>query len=440
MAINLLLDLDADFRPRRGERAQNANFKAMKSRTLPRRPGLRRWPTGCATLSLALAIGCASPGPLRPPTLNLPELAKELTAVRTGDQVELHWTTPAKTTDKLNIKGPLTAEICRISAPASSAASSQPPCTPVTRLPVQPGLSRAAESLPSALTLDPPVLLAYRVQIFNASQRSAGLSAPVFAAAGAAPPPVAGLRATPIRSGAMLEWTPQPTTAPVELDRLIDGASVPQAASSKTSSRPSTKLKTKSTSKPATSSATPSTLKAKQPFQPSPPPVEARLRTPRQQADPGGTIDRTAEVGVTYRYTAQRVRSLALEGHALEIRSLISPVVTILVRDTFPPQVPTGLAAVPGGATAAEGSIDLSWEPNTESDLAGYLVDRQEVSSSGVLTGTPTRLTPTPILAPAYRDQTAVPNQRYAYRVSAIDTVGNESAPSADIQETRREQ
>ena len=44
------------------------------------------------------------------------------------------------------------------------------------------------------------------------------------------------------------------------------------------------------------------------------------------------------------------------------------------------------------------------------------------------------------VVGPAYRDQTAVKGQRYAYRVTAIDIVGNESAPSADVQETLREQ
>ena len=39
-----------------------------------------------------------------------------------------------------------------------------------------------------------------------------------------------------------------------------------------------------------------------------------------------------------------------------------------------------------------------------------------------------------------YRDQTATAGRRYAYRVTAVDTAGNESAPSADVQETLREQ
>ena len=51
-----------------------------------------------------------------------------------------------------------------------------------------------------------------------------------------------------------------------------------------------------------------------------------------------------------------------------------------------------------------------------------------------------TRLNITPVVGPAYRDQTAMAGHRYAYRVTAVDTAGNESAPSADVQETLREQ
>jgi fibronectin type 3 domain-containing protein len=110
------------------------------------------------------------------------------------------------------------------------------------------------------------------------------------------------------------------------------------------------------------------------------------------------------------------------------------------MRDTFPPHAPSGLEVVPGGATAADRSIDLSWTPDTDADLGGYFVYRQEVDPNGVVTGTVTRLNTTPVVGPAYRDQTALPGRRYAYRVTAVDTAENESAPSADVQEALREQ
>lgn len=352
-----------------------------------------------AALLTAGISGCASPGPARPPSLHLPRLATGLTATRTGDDVVLHWTTPDKTTDNLNVQPALTAEVCRELPPATA-------CTPVKRLAVHPGPTEAAESLPSQLTAGPAILLAYRVQLFNTKGRSAGLSSPAFAASGAAPPPVVGLKATPVREGAMLEWQPQPAAAAVELDRIL--------------------VQTKAPQKPS----------AKQPLQLTPsPPTEVHLRAGGQSADPGGTIDPTAERGEIYRYTAQRVRSVTLDGHALEIRSTLSPTITVVMHDTFPPRTPTGLAAVP-----STDGIDLSWEPNTEPDLAGYIVYRRQVSATGDAIGSPTRLTSTPTPAPAFSDRTALPGQSYSYRVTAIDTAGNESPAGNEVQESRRVQ
>ena len=179
----------------------------MKFPLIPCQSPVRRalWVVPFALL-VAFAGGCASPRPPRPPTLDLPEPVKDLTADRIGDVVRLHWTTPTNTTDKIAVKGAMTADICRINvAPAPPA----PACISVQRLPVTPGPSQATDSLPPSLTVDPPALLAYRIQILNAHGHSAGPSPQVFAATGAAPPPVEQLHATVTRDGAMLEWKPQ---------------------------------------------------------------------------------------------------------------------------------------------------------------------------------------------------------------------------------------
>jgi hypothetical protein len=389
-----------------------------------------------AAFLIVCTCGCASPGQPRPPSLNLPEVVKDLTAERAGDVVELRWTTPEKTTDRLDVKGTMMAEVCRI-AVASSASSG---CTPVVRVAVQPGPTRAAEALPPSLTVDPPALLAYRVQILNAHGRSAGPSPETFAASGVAPPAVEQLRAIATTEGATLEWQKKDTTAVVELDRLPVGADgvvvepAPAKTAPKASSKPFIKKQTagKQTGAPAPK------------VQQSPSgPVEVKLRTPPELADAGGTIDHTAEMGESYRYTAQRVRTVTLDGHRLELRSVASGPVMLVVRNMFPPHAPAGLEAVPGGTGAgerADRSIDLSWTPNTERDLAGYIVYRQEIDAKGVAAGTATRLNPTPVAGPAYRDQTAVAGRRYAYFITAINAAGNESAPSEAVQETLREQ
>ena len=404
----------------------------------------RRWLTlGAAMLPIAFAAGCASPGPPHAPSLNLPEVVSNLTADRVGDQIVLHWTTPEKTTDHLAIKGSMTAEICRVTAPASQP---NPPstsvCTVVKRLPVSSGPSHAEEVLPPTLTVDPASLLAYRVQLFNAHGRSAGLSAEAFAAAGAAPPSVERLRATSIREGVRLEWQAKDTTSPMQLDRILIrpvGAASPTPANPALSApaKPATRSRLKKTSPASTSGATKSQAV---PMTSSKTSDEVKLETPKQATDAGGTVDRTTQKGESYRYSAQRLRETSLEGHKLELRSELSLPVMVTMLDTFPPGIPTGLEAVPGGATPSDRSIDLSWTPDMDPDLAGYSVYRQEVTSAGLVAGTATRLNTTPIVGPAYRDQTALPGHRYAYRVTAVDATGNESAPSADVQEILREQ
>ncbi len=377
----------------------------------------RRLIAGALTLMLPLAIGCASPGNPRPPTLNLAEVVSDLTAERIGNQVQLHWTTPSKTTDRLAVKGALTAEFCRQTDLSPTA-----PCTPIQRIPVTAGPSQAVDPLPSTLTVEPTSLLAYRVQIFNSSVRTAGPSPRAFAAAGAAPSPVSQLRATATREGVMLEWQAQPasSSAPsqIELDRTLTGPSAPAPKPAKTTTGPSQSLKFTST-----------------------PPVEVHLQTGGSTPDAGGTLDRTARKGETYTYIAQRIRSVELNGHTLELRSLRSSPVTLLLNDTFPPKTPTGLVSVAGDAGPARTdlSIDLSWEPNSETDLAGYIVYRQELTSSDQPQGPATRLTPTPVTGPAYHDATAAPGHHYAYRVTAVDTAGNESKPSTPVLETPQE-
>ena len=98
----------------------------------------------------------------------------------------------------------------------------------------------------------------------------------------------------------------------------------------------------------------------------------------------------------------------------------------------FPPAVPTGLAAVATAAgSGTEASIDLSWQPGAEADLAGYAVYRREG------TGGWQRISPTePVIAPAFRDKQVQPGHTYRYAVSALDQGGHESERSVEAEET----
>ena len=105
--------------------------------------------------------------------------------------------------------------------------------------------------------------------------------------------------------------------------------------------------------------------------------------------------------------------------------------VKVAVLDVFPPDVPTGLAAVASGAEAGnKASIDLSWQPNTEADLAGYAVYRREAL------GAWQRISKELIQGPAYRDLDVEPGHRYSYAVTVLDQGGHESARSVEAEET----
>jgi hypothetical protein len=385
-----------------------------------------------AAFALAFLAGCASPGPPLPPSLKLPEIVTDLAASRAGDTVTLRWTTPSRTTDKLLIAGLVVAEICRApvslppAQPAPPAAGAKPgvaaPCAPVVaHVSVVPGESEAIDPLPTSLASGAPQLLAYRVQLRNAAGRTAGASAAVFTVSGAAPEAIEDLRARATKPGVVLEWRPvsarQDTGADaVELERTWLDAT----AAASGSSAPKNDLGL---------------------IAPPKEPAESRLRVEAVGAgagDPGGTIDRGAQIGRTYRYSAQRVRTVVLGGQTLEVRSLPSSSVTVALRDVFPPEPPAGLVAVPGFADAGDGTrkptIDLSWEPNAEPRLAGYRLYRRELD--GTTPEVWRQLGSELVTAPAYRDLSAIAGQRYAYRVTAVSDVGEESAPSGEVEES----
>jgi hypothetical protein len=398
--------------------------------------------TGAAVL-LALLAGCANPGPPLPPTLKLPQVveAASLSAVRVGDQVSLHWTTPTHTTDKLLIAGPIAAVICRDPAPAAKPAAAKPavklappPCSPVLRVPVTPGASAAADPLSVSLLHGPLRLLAYRVELQNAAGHSAGPSAAVFAVAGEAQAPVAGFRARLTKPGVVLEWTRDTAASPTGPGPLAQPAVTTVELTRTTLASP-----------PAASAAPSPARPAAGPQKPKEPPPPVRFQA--GESDAGGTLDRTAQIGFTYSYTAERVRRIPIAaGQTLEIRSAPSPAVTVAVQDIFPPETPAGLVAVPGffrpgdqgspgtPAAAADSerpAIDLSWDPDIEPRVAGYRVYRREADS-----GAWQLLPPALVPSAAWHDTAVVSGRAYAYRVSAVSTAGNESAPTPAVTET----
>jgi hypothetical protein len=129
-------------------------------------------------------------------------------------------------------------------------------------------------------------------------------------------------------------------------------------------------------------------------------------------------IDPDAEFGKRTVYLVQTVVKL---GDKLA-ESDLSDEVPITPEDKFPPAAPKDLHA-----TAGPASIELNWEPNTESDLAGYRVFR---SAGGGAFEKVAELQ----AIPSYSDRTAQRGKPYRYAVAAFDRAGNESARSAPVE------
>jgi len=347
-------------------------------------------------------VGCGTPGAPLPPSLKLPDPVTNLSAARTGDQVELTWTMPRKNTDKLLIKGNIPVHVCRKEASGA--------CRPVTAsLSFAPNAKATyTETLPAGLASGAPRPLTYFVELLSPRGRSAGLSNEATVLAGKAPGAVTGLSATLRKEGAVLRWN---------LD---------SAASTATAIRLHRRLLTP---QPQAESAKPAAQQGL--LAPPKEPVEQNLLVD----SPGPqdrTIDKTIRFGETYEYRAQRVVRITVDGQTVELAGPLSDPIRVEAIDTFPPAVPTGLAAVATAADSAAGlSIDLSWLPIAEADLAGYAVYRREGD------GAWSRISPQqPVVGPGFHDPHVQPGHTYRYAVTAIDQLGHESARSEEAKET----
>jgi len=121
------------------------------------------------------------------------------------------------------------------------------------------------------------------------------------------------------------------------------------------------------------------------------------------------------------------VRSVAILGGLSVVSEATPPACRTLV-DTFPPTAPKGLNVVPG-----QGYVSLIWQPNTEKDLAGYLVLRGEAPGDKLVP-----ITPAPISDTTFTDD--VPAAvRYVDAVQAVDRAGNVSPPSNPVEASARD-
>lgn len=235
------------------------------------------------------------------------------------------------------------------------------------------------------------------------------------------PAPPTGLTPTYTETQITLVWTPPPG-APVAAQHAADVAYLP--------ARPIVPLAAPAWfydvfEVPAGTPASDSSA-ARPGGPPTIPRGEAPVPLTQQPLTATTFNDTRIEFGAERCYT---VRTVNVFGK-IQLESEPSAVACITPRDTFPPVSPKGLIAV-----ASAGVISLNWEPNSERDLAGYLVLRGEAPGAKLQ-----QLTPEPIHEITYEDKTVKPGARYVYAVVAVDKAmpPNISAQSNRIEQTGR--
>lgn len=118
--------------------------------------------------------------------------------------------------------------------------------------------------------------------------------------------------------------------------------------------------------------------------------------------------------GTTYVYEVRRVAESqpAIEGEGTKVSA--TP------RDKTPPGIPVAVKAKKEG-----NAIIISWDPNSEPDLAGYNVYRIMGSQAH-------KLNTEPVKENKYIDRNAPDYRFVAYHVTAVDKAGNEGNPSQE--------
>jgi hypothetical protein len=353
----------------------------------------------------ALFAGCGMPGAPQPPSLNLPVPVSDLSAVRVGGQVALTFKLPRRTTDKVELKAPITARVCR-------SETSSGPCNAIATLQFAPASDGSyTDTLPDALASGSPRPLSYFIELINRRGRSAGPSNGAAVLAGQAPAAVDSLSAQVRKDGVLLHWSPETHDSITGAIRLVRTLLTPSAK------------------KPAQG--------------PLSAPAEPAIRNLLvASAASGRALDSDIHFGESYEYRAQRVARVTVNGNALELAGPLSAPIRVDAADIFPPSVPQGLAAV---ATAGENgnppapsagpAIDLNWQPVTDAGLAGYIVYRRDASAGSNAAWQ--RISPAqPIIGSGFHDTDVAPGRTYTYVVSAIGQNGRESERSAETQET----
>jgi len=336
---------------------------------------------------VAIFAGCGVQAPPQPPRVEIPEQIKDLAAAQVGRTLQVTFTRPILAVDGERLTKPVQIDIYRGLTPAGQ----QPAPPDIGAAPWRSLLPRELRPYVHAGKVEYPLELSS--QEYRARQ-GATYSFVVVAL-------TRGFMGHPRRS----EPSNVAQAMVLDVTRPVTNFTVKasQAALLLTWSKPAETL----------TCAPPSHLSGYRIYQSptgKPDTFQLLVETAATHFD-----NKSFHFGTQYYFRVSAITTL--DGAMAE--SEPSATVAIKPRDVFPPAAPTGLTAV-----NAAGAVDLLWNANTESDLAGYNVYRS--ADGGPFVRVNKQRVPTPI----FHDPSVAPGHRYQYEVTAVDLNGNESAHS----------
>lgn len=132
------------------------------------------------------------------------------------------------------------------------------------------------------------------------------------------------------------------------------------------------------------------------------------------------------EFGKNYTYF---IRAISVGSNGDPVESLDSNKMSVSPKDIYPPSSPAAITIA-----AAPKSISIFFAVNPENDIAGYRVYRSD--NPGLSKTEWQLLTSEPLKTNTFQDKTLESGKTYYYYLTAVDTSGNASAPSAVVSDT----
>ena len=360
-----------------------------------KRSGFRLWAIG---VFCGLLLSCASQSPPQPPRVERPEPVRDFAVEQVGGAIRLRFTLPTRAVDGEDLTKPLEIEILRSrELPGTNTTSSQaaPGSMEQVWLSLRPSdlkaeggpAEYAAEIAPDEFKRIVGETLRFEIRTLTRGFRGRAIesapSNPVTVTLLDVPRPVTGFGAEVTERALDLHWSMPSETLTGQAPGPVSSYRVYRSEGDSASA------------------------------------AQANPYRVVGDAYNASYADENFEFGRAYSYKVRAV----VTGNGSSAESQDSAAVEIVPRDVFPPAAPTGLTGL-----YTSGAIELIWSPNSEPDLAGYNVRRRED------TGRSERLNRELLRSPLDRDTTVIPGHHYFYQATAVDSSGNESAPSAEIE------